>query len=182
MPACASLYQRRKPEQSDLYKAVSENLDIFYATYDERFLEQHGPLTAAARKTLDAYMDCGFYHAGSGRAKCDRCGREMLVPFSCQKRGGPCSSCHQKRAEILCRFIEEEVVEPVDHRQLVFVLPKMFRRHFLHDSEMLTGLCRAAADATQQFYRTGLGREDVSVGLVIEPQFFGDKVNVNPPT
>ncbi len=44
---------------------------------------------------------------------------------------------------------------------------------------MLTGLCRAAADATQQFYRTGLGRDDVSVGLVFEPQFFGDKVNVD---
>ena len=78
---------------------------------------------------------------------------------------------------MLCRFIEEEVIEPVDHRQLVFVLPKMFRRHFHRDPEMLTGLCRAAADATQAFYRAGLGRDDVSVGLVLTPQFFGDAVN-----
>jgi hypothetical protein len=170
-------YRRRRPETSHLYRAVAENLDLFYETYDQRFLEQHGPLSPTARRTLNAYIDCGFFHAGFGRAKCEECGRELLVPFSCQRRGGPCSSCQQKRAEILCRFVEEEVIEPVGHRQLVFVIPKMFRRHFHGDREMLTGLCRAAADATQQFYRTGLGRHDVSAGLVIVPQFFGDKVN-----
>ena len=47
----------------------------------------------------------------------------------------------------------------MDHRQLVFVLPKRFRRIFLHDREMLRGLCGAAVDATQTFYRAGLARQ-----------------------
>ena len=42
------------------------------------------------------------------------------------------------------------------------------------------GLGRCAVDATQTFYRAGLGRDDVSVGLVLTPQFFGDAVNFHP--
>ncbi len=179
MASCTpGIYRRRHPETTDLYRAVAENLRVFYETYDERFLDQHGPLTATARRTLEAYLDCGCLHAGFARAKCSSCGHEIFVALSCQRRG-VCSSCQQKRAEVLCRFVEEEVIEPVDHRQLVFVLPKMFRRNFHRDPEMLTGLCRAAADATQAFYRAGLGREDVSAGLVITPQFFGDAVNAH---
>ena len=144
MDTCTTaIYRPRRPETTDLYRAVAENLQLFYETYDERFLAQHGPLTATARRTLEAYLDCGRYHAGFARAKCPSCGYEMFVAFSCQRRGGPCSSCQQKRAEVLCRFIEEQVIEPVDHRQLVFVLPKMFRRQFHRDPELLTGLCRA---------------------------------------
>ncbi len=56
----------------------------------------------------------------------------------------------------------------------------MLRQNFHRDREMLTALCRAAADATQQFYRCGLGRDDVSVGLVLHPQLFGDKLNFHP--
>ncbi len=50
-PGVAS-YARRRPEPSDFYRAVAENLDLFYQTYDERFLDQHGPLPKRARRTL----------------------------------------------------------------------------------------------------------------------------------
>ncbi len=178
MGACATprVYARRRPETTDLYRAVAENLDLFYETYDDRFLTQHGPLTSRARRTLEGFVRCGQLWGGFGRAKCGDCGKEMLVAFSCQLRG-ICSSCQQKRAEILCRFIEEEVAEPVDHRQHVFVLPKMFRGIFHDDREMLGKLCRASNEATQEFYRVGLGRDDVSVGLVTVPQLFGDAAN-----
>jgi len=69
------------------------------------------------------------------------------------------------------------VAEPVDHRQHVFVLPKMFRRIFHSDRKMLGRLCRASNEATQELYRVGLGRDDVSVGIVTTPQLFGDAVN-----
>jgi hypothetical protein len=180
--ACCSatrVYRPRQPQATQLYRAVRDNIELFYDTYDERFLAQHGPLTRAARKSFEAFLSCGCLQAGFARLRCEACGTELLVAFSCQKKG-PCPSCQQKRAEILCRFVQEEVIEPVDHRQLVFVVPKMFRRHFLHDSEMLTGLCRAAADATQQFYRSGMGRGDVTAGLILHPQLFGDKLNPHP--
>jgi hypothetical protein len=49
----------------------------------------------------------------------------------------------------------DEVIEPVGHRQLVFVLPKHLRRPFYRDRRLLTGLCRAAVEATRDFYRAG---------------------------
>ena len=42
---------------------------------------------------------------------------------------------------------------------------------------MLTGLCRSAVESTHAFYRAGLGRDDLSVGMVVLPQRFGDRVN-----
>ncbi len=98
------------------------------------------------------------------------------MAFSCQLRG-VCPSCQQKRAEILCRFVIDEIIEPVGHRQLVFVLPKHLRRPFYSDRKLLTGLCRSAVEATHYFYRAGLGRDDLRVGMVVVPQRFGDRVN-----
>jgi hypothetical protein len=175
-PCAARIYRPRRPERTDLYQAVSENLELFHETYDERFLEQHGPLSAAARRTLDGFLRCGRLSEGFARAKCQGCGSEIFIAFSCQLRG-VCPSCQQKRAEILCRFVIEEVIEAVGHRQLVFVLPKHLRRPFYHDRHMLTGLCRAAVEATHDFYRSGLGLDDLKVGMVVVPQRFGEKIN-----
>jgi len=82
-----------------------------------------------------------------------------------------------KRAEILCQFLKETVIEPVAHRQLVFVIPKRFRSLFHRNKELFSGLCCAAYEATREFYRVGLGDNELSIGMVILPQFFGDKVN-----
>jgi hypothetical protein len=170
------IYRRRRPERTDLYQAVELNLNLFFDLYDERFLTQHGPLTSQAQKTLSGFLECGRLFAGLARLRCDDCGRGGVIAFSCQRRG-VCPSCQQKRAEILCGFLEEEVLEPVDHRQLVFVVPKMFRRLFLRDREMMRGLCRAAQNATETFYRTALGCDDVRPGLITIPQLFGDALN-----
>ena len=53
----------------------------------------------------------------------------------------------------------------------------MFRKIFHSDREMLGKLCRASNETTQEFYRVGLGRDNVSAGIVTTPQLFGDPVN-----
>ena len=161
-----SIYRPRQSERTDLHLAIRENLDLFLDTYDERFLDQHGPLTTRACRTLEGYIRCGIIAAGFARVRCGACGHELLVAFSCQLKG-VCPSCQQKRAEILCRFVIDEIIEAVGHRQLVFVLPKHLRRPFYRDRKLLTGLCRSAVESTHAFYRTGLGREDLRVGMVV---------------
>jgi N-acetylglutamate synthase-like GNAT family acetyltransferase len=48
------------------------------------------------------YLDCGDLHLGFDRVRCEECGHEYLLAFSCKRRQF-CSSCHQKRvAEIAC--------------------------------------------------------------------------------
>jgi len=177
MDLCApAVYRPRRPEKSHFYQAVIENLDFFFETYDQRFLEQHGPLTFESRRTLEGFLRCGLLSAGFARARCPECGHEIFVAFSCQYRG-VCPSCQQKRAEILCRFVVERVLEPVAHRQLVFVLPKNLRRPFYQDRELLGGLCRAAVEATHDFFRAAFDRKDLRVGMIVVPQRFGERLN-----
>ena len=76
------IYRRRRPESTDLYQAVRENLEPFYDAYDHGFIEQHGPLPPVARSTLDVYLRCGRLWAGVARAKCDDCHSEILVALT----------------------------------------------------------------------------------------------------
>jgi len=173
-----TVYRRRQPEETDLHKAVAQNLAPFIEGYDEHFLASQGPLTRTQKKALEGFVSCGLLSQGFARALCSSCGAGMLVAFSCQLRG-VCPSCQQKRAELLCRFVSEELIEPAPHRQLVFVMPRRLRQNFHQDPELLRGLCRAAVDATTAFYRALLGRDDVKVGMTVVPQSFGDRGNAH---
>jgi hypothetical protein len=93
---------------------------------------------------------------------------------------GICSSCQQKRAEILSAYLEEEVIEEINHRQFVYVIPKKFRHLFLQNRYLLKYFLRAAVDATQAFFQYGLKKKDVKVGIVAMPQMFGDRINPHP--
>nr|MBC8362431.1 transposase zinc-binding domain-containing protein [Candidatus Desulfatibia profunda] len=42
------------------------------------------------------YLDCGILHNGFARVRCEDCGHEYLLAFSCKRRHF-CPSCHQKR-------------------------------------------------------------------------------------
>ena len=85
MQSVTGIYRQRRPETTALYRIVAENLDLFYEVYDERFLAQHGPLPAYARHALEAYLRCGRALFGFARIRCQSCGDEMLLPFSCQR-------------------------------------------------------------------------------------------------
>jgi hypothetical protein len=76
------------------------------------------------------------------------------VAFSCQKRG-ICPSCAAKRVELFCRFVEEAILLPVIHRQIVFVLPKRLRCFFQGNAPMLTKLNRAMHQSLTLFIRQG---------------------------
>ena len=87
-----AVYRPRRPEWTELYQAVAANLSLFYDTYDERFLTQHGSLSVRAQQTLEGYLRCGRLAFGCARVKCRDCNDEFLVALSCQLRG-VCSSC-----------------------------------------------------------------------------------------
>ncbi len=143
------------------------------------FLCNHGPLSYRREETLRRYLRCGRLMYGFAKARCSSCGHEFLVAFSCQLRG-ICPSCQQKRAELLCDFLEEEVIEKVSHRQIVFVLPKVLRSMIFRDLTLLSCISKAAFETTREFYRLALRRDDLSIGMITLPQLFGDKLNPHP--
>ena len=48
------------------------------------------------RKASTKYLECGIFAHGFARARCDDCGHDYFVAFSCQGRG-VCPSCNTRR-------------------------------------------------------------------------------------
>jgi hypothetical protein len=97
----------------------------------------------AAMEKLLGYLDCGDLHNGFARVKCKDFNHEYLLAFSCKRRHF-CPSCHQKRVVEFGEWLCANVLKRVPHRHFVFSLPKILRRHFLHDRKLLHDLSRCA--------------------------------------
>ena len=90
-------YERRRPEQTPLYRLVRE--------HDETFAAEVDGLPQFVKDEFDAYLDCGILAHGFMRLTCDGCARDTLVAFSCPPRGLPsgrkrrgiCPSCGTRR-------------------------------------------------------------------------------------
>ncbi|WP_456297565.1 transposase zinc-binding domain-containing protein [Desulforapulum autotrophicum] len=62
------------------------------------------------------YLDCGDLHMGFARVRCEECGHEYLLAFSCKRRQF-CPSCHQKRVVEYSEWLFTNVLKDVPHRQ-----------------------------------------------------------------
>jgi hypothetical protein len=75
-------YQRRKPENSVLYRVISENLETFLA--QARQSEDGRGFPAFVENELRRYLDCGILSGkGFARFKCVDCGQEKIAAFDC---------------------------------------------------------------------------------------------------
>jgi hypothetical protein len=116
---------------------------------------------------------------GFARVRCNDCGYEFLLQFSCKTRC-ICPSCQAKRAIILGHHLNENVLYPVPHRQYVFSIPIIIRKFFLYNRSLLARLATCAADSLLTFFRTSLGLDDGVCGAVMTIQTFGDYAKWHP--
>src|SRR5215471_147269 len=99
--ACVALppgYRRREPEKTILYQVVQAHLATFLTELreaDERGLPQYVELE------FTRYLACGILSEGFTRVRCEGCGNDLLVAFSCKSRG-ICPSCTARRARAGC--------------------------------------------------------------------------------
>ncbi len=77
-------------------------------------------------KTVERFLDCGIFRHGFARIRCPDSRREYLLAFSCKTRYF-CPSCQAKRVAAFVEWVTEEILEPIDHRQLVWTIPKVLR-------------------------------------------------------
>ena len=82
-------YERRRPEDSVLYRLVQEQLETFLAQVEA---ETGASLLAFIKEEFDAFLKCGILAHGFLRLRCAKCAHEKLVAFSCKRRG-ICPSC-----------------------------------------------------------------------------------------
>jgi hypothetical protein len=86
----AYVYERRRPEQTTLYRVVQENIETLYEAVDEGAVDLSLP--KFVRSELSGYLECGMLCRGFARLRCGSCAETRLVAFSCKGRGF-CPSC-----------------------------------------------------------------------------------------
>ena len=86
-------YERRRPEESVLYRLVQEHAESFFAHVEA---ETGASLPEFIKEEFDAFLECGILAHGFLRLRCAECAHEKLVAFSCKRRGF-CPSCGARR-------------------------------------------------------------------------------------
>ena len=119
MPKISSIYRPRNPRHSGYYRCFEDHFERFEQVYEERFERQYGFFRSYVRKVIYRYLDCGDPHNGFARVKCNNCGHEYLLAFSCKRRHF-CPSCHQKRVVEFGEWLCQEVIKAVPHRHFIF--------------------------------------------------------------
>ena len=179
MTLTATEYRPRRPQDSDYYSCVEDYFEPFVQIYDDRFSGDYGFWRPYIEKVIYRYLDCGDLHQGFARVRCNDCGHEYLLAFSCKRRHF-CPSCHQKRVVEFGEWLCLDVLKKIPHRHFVFSIPKILRRYFLYDRKLLAALSRCAWESLKVFMQQAVPEKEPIPGAVIAIQTFGDFLGFNP--
>ena len=177
MPALARAlppgYSPDDPTGSSLYRIVSDHLDAFLEEAEQAY---DAPLPDYVIDEFRVYLERGQFGPGFLRCHCDGCGHDMLVAFSCKRRG-VCPSCATRRMCNEAAHLTDRVLPNVPVRQWVLSLPFELRRLAAFRADVLTMLGRTFVE---EIFRAsgfrGGGREGGAVTFV---QRFGGSSNLN---
>jgi hypothetical protein len=106
-------YERRRPEETTLYRLVREHLETFLAEVDT---EGAASLPQFVKDEFDAFLEFGILAHGFLRLRCAGCGHEKLVAFSCKRRG-ICPSCEARCMAETAAWLVDHVIPKVPVRQ-----------------------------------------------------------------
>ena len=117
-------YRPRRPEATVLHRVVREHLRTFLASVE---------LPRRVAREFLRYLDCGMLPCGFARVRCDACGKDLLVAFSC--KGRLWASCNARRMHDTAAHLVDRVLPRARYRQWVLSVPHRVRfllaRHML---------------------------------------------------
>ena len=173
------VYQPRNPKASAYYKCVENHFEELERAWDDMYASRYGFWRTYVMAVIYRYLDCGDLHMGFARVRCEECGHEYLLAFSCKRRQF-CPSCHQKRVIEYGEWLLTEVLKDVPHRQWVFSIPKRLRIYFLYDRKLLAKLSICAWKVMNAYLKSVVSDETGVPGASIAVQTYGDFLNFNP--
>jgi hypothetical protein len=182
-PAVAT-YAPRDPSGTVLYHVIAEHLETFLASLADD-PEATGLPPYVEREFYD-YLRCGILAHGFLHLGCDICKKELLVPFSCKRRGF-CPSCAGRRMAQMAAHLVEQVIPWVPTRQWVVSVPIPLR-YWTASSQDLTATVHTIIRTTiAQYYvnqavQGGVERSQVYPGSVTFIQRFGSALNLMKPS
>lgn len=132
-------------------------------------------------RELDGFVDCGVLARGFARVRCGACGYELLVPFSCKRRG-ICPSCTARRTEDTAAHLVDHVLPRVPYRQWVFTFPIPIRLALSRRPHLVTAALQACVRVLFSWQRRRLRRRHMlqpHCGAITFVQRFGSALQLN---
>src|SRR6201981_461304 len=166
-PALAT-YAPRDPSRTILYKVIADHLETFLASLDAD--SDATGLPAYVQREFYDYLQCGILAHGFLRLGGDTCHHEVLLAFSCKRRGF-CPSCAGRRMAQTAGHLVEQVIPWVPVRQWVVSVPIPLR-YWMASSQDLTAMVHTIIRTTiGQYYvnkavTRGVERANVQPGSV----------------
>jgi len=162
-----------------LYRTVQAHLESFLAQ-TAGDAETSG-LPAFVKREFEAYLRCGILGHGLVHVRCERCGDDMAVAFSCKGRGF-CPSCGGRRMSELAAHLVDRVLPRVPVRQWVFTVPVPVRYQLAFDAALTRAVLRVFLRTVFGWLRHAAARQGVlggRCGAVTAIQRFGGALNLN---
>jgi hypothetical protein len=181
MAPVTATYEPRDPSRTVLYKVITAHLETFLASLDADPTAKGLP--AYVQREFYAYLQCGILAHGFLRLGCDICKKEMLLAFSCKRRGF-CPSCAGRRMAQTAAHLVECVIPWVPTRQWVVSVPIPLRYWMAASQELTAQVHTIIRTTIAQYYvnqaiKSGIERQKVHPGSVTFIQRFGGSLNVN---
>src|SRR5262245_39034629 len=176
-----SSYVPRNPSTTVLSHVVAAHLETFLASLDAD-PDARG-LPAYVQRELYDYLQCGVLAHGFLRLGCDTCHQELLLAFSCKRRGF-CPSCAGRRMAQTAAHLVEQVIPWVTTPQWVVSVPVPLRYCMAASQELAAKVHTIIRTTIGQYYvnkavTRGLARANIQPGSVTFIQHFGSAINLN---
>lgn len=179
------LYNPRHPERTLLYQTVAEHyetwLDLASAGQFDGQGDHRSP-KPYVRQAFAKYLECGIFAHGFARARCDDCGHDFLVAFSCKGRG-VCPSCTTRRMAETAAHLTDHVFPRLPVRQWVLSVPKRLRYFMQRDSVVLGMVLRIFLRVIEQTLQANspcaahANKAALHIGAVAFIHRFGSSLN-----
>jgi Putative transposase/Transposase zinc-binding domain len=181
LEASPPAYVPRDPSQTLLYQVVADHLGTFLASLDADPDAKGFP--AYVQREFHDYLQCGVLAHGFLRLGCDTCHKELLLAFSCKRRGF-CPSCAGRRMAQTAAHLVKQVIPWGPTRQWVVSVPVPLRYWMAASQELTAQVHTIIRTTIGQYYvnqvvTRGVPRDKVQPGSVTFLQRFGSAINVN---
>ena len=170
-------YVRHRPEHTLLYEVIDHHLTEFSG----HLRSQDNPPPAFVLREFHEYLRCGRLEHGFVRVKCTDCKNELLVAFSCKRRGF-CPSCGARRMTDTAAHLVDHVLPSIPIRQWVLSFPWPLRLLYAARPQALSRTLQIVLRAidTHLVRKAGLRKnQHARSGAVTFIQRFGSALNLN---
>lgn len=163
-----------------LVRHADVHLESFLEDARQRTSHGYG-MPRHVERELRNYLGCGVLAHGFVRVRCEDCGFDRLVAFSCKGRA-VCPSCRGRRMADAAAYLVDRVLPVAPYRQWTLSVPWRLRMALARDGALLAKVLGNFVRAVFRWQRASArarGIRGASPGAVTAIQRFGSVLNLN---